>query len=244
MKKIIYSFLFIALAFVLFPGFSHAQTGVAPMKNNYAGKKIDPPGVRPTNMMEKAQNIKDTAFDDRVRLAPDLEKRREFEMTKDGQIRAKDGQPVGRREKIGKHVEIITARLNAGVMRLEQIITRIESRNEKIKSEGGDVSASEKAITSAQTEIEKAKTDISSLSTMFESVVEESDLSTTEGAAAISAIKATQQANKDALMKMRATIQSAKGHLESARKYLVNSVTVIKSMRSTSPTSATPVESI
>ena len=48
----------------------------------------------------------------------------------------------------------------------------------------------------------------------------------------MNAIKATQDADKQALGKVRETIKSAKGHLESAKKYLVNSLSTIKGFRS------------
>lgn len=220
MKKYIFALTFI-FSVLLIPSLTHAEESES--TSSFGARKIMP--------MKAVSKI-----EDRKENTP--EEKRALEMKRIEQMKGKDGAAINRRDILKNHIEIIVARLNAGVSRLEQIITRIESRNEKIKLAGGDVSASQKAVAQAKDEIAKAKSDIASLPKTFESVTEEATtVSTQDSAAAINSVsdsaERTKQngANKEALMKIRAIIQSAKGHLEAARKYLMGSVVVIKNIK-------------
>lgn len=232
MKKTTYASILIMFAFLIVPVLSHAQTGAASMKNNYTGTKIDPPGIKPQNAKEIMM------MDDRMRLPADVERRKAmgFELSTDGKIITR-GQE-NRIEILRKHAGTIIDRLNAAVTRLEGIIMRIESRNKKIQSEGGDVSASEKSVAAAKEELAKAKTDIASLPKILLEIKEEASTANETVSANTSNTSVRLQANKDVLMKVRTTIQSAKGHLEAARKHLVDTMTAIKGIRASSSTEA------
>lgn len=139
------------------------------------------------------------------------EKRKEIETkVTEKTVEVRQRLETGRAELVRMYVNIMSARYDAAINRLDNLAQRIGTRLEKISAEGKDVKAYTKSLDIAKVKIELAKTKLAETKTAL-SVVPDSELPKTDFEKARENLSETKDAIKEAHAALVDVINSIKG---------------------------------